>query len=716
MKVIREFLSESKSRYSELSYGHIKEALRTAIKLLGEKKRYNGDNFILHSLGVADIAMRDMRLDETTVIAAILHDVARFKLMSNEEISKLFGASVAEVLFGMNNISDVHTNMESDQVEYFKDMIISYSTNPRVILLKVADRTEVMRSLEDFPPAKRAKKSWESLYIYSQIAHKLGYYNLKSEMEDLALKYLEPEDYISIKTSLENSEKEREKFIHSFIEPINKEMIHRGIRHFKIKGRTKSIYSIWRKMVKQKISFEEVYDVFAIRIIIDCELTEEKAQCWNVFSIVTNAYQPNPRRMRDWISVPKSNGYESLHTTVVTKAGRWVEVQIRTHRMDDVAENGLAAHWRYKGVQGGEESTQEWLDRLRTVIDDMDVQEDTLHLDKDLTQDNKEVFVFTPTGDIKRLKSGATILDFAYEIHSNVGNNCISGRINHKSATIRDKLSNGDLVEIITSKNQVPRPDWLKIVVTSKAKSRIKAFLREAEQKEYMIRKEELERKIKNWKLPIEFDMAVNVLCKTLKLKNGAELYRMIALGEISMTKIKNLIQRHLAGDSDKNTEERAAPKAPKEEPQSTKDMLIVGNDVRGIQYKFAQCCSPLFGDEIFGFVTILNGITIHRKDCVNGKEMMKKYPYRVIDAEWKGSEKVGKRELVINVSSAKAISSDAMMEIAQRIGIELRSITHEYLQDKVRSTIKVNLPDTVPVDTVTYMVRQIDGVETVQV
>lgn len=480
MRVIREFLKESKSRYSDLSYSHIRESLRLAIKLLGEKKRYNGDNFILHSLGVADIVMRDMRLDETTVIAAILHDVARFKLMTNEEISKLFGVSVAEVLFGMNNISDVHTNMESDQVEYFKDMIISYSTNPRVILLKVADRTEVMRSLEDFPPAKRAKKSWESLYIYSQIAHKLGYYNLKSEMEDLALKYLEPEDYISIKTSLENSEKEREKFIQSFIAPIKKEMIQRGITHFKIKGRTKSIYSIWRKMVKQKISFKEVYDVFAIRIIIDCELSEEKAQCWNTFSIVTNAYQPNPRRMRDWISVPKSNGYESLHTTVVTKTGRWVEVQIRTHRMDDVAENGLAAHWRYKGVQGGEETTQEWLDRLRTVIDDMDMQEDTLNLDKDLTQESKEVFVFTPTGDIRRLKAGATILDFAYDIHSNVGNNCISGRLNHKSATIRDKLSNGDLVEIITSKNQVPRPDWLKIVVTSKAKSRIKAFLREA--------------------------------------------------------------------------------------------------------------------------------------------------------------------------------------------------------------------------------------------
>lgn len=710
MRLLRDFLDNSKSRFSEDVYNNIKEALRVSIRLLSDRKRYSGEPFINHSIGVANIVLMDMRLDETTIISAILHDVARFDLMSNSVINAMFGESVAEVLLGMNNISDVNTNMSGEQAEHFKDMIISYSTNPRIILLKVADRTEVMRSLEAFPPQKRAKKSWESLYIYSQIAHKLGYYGLKSEMEDLALKYLEPDDYNSIKTSLESSAEEREQFIKKFVLPINEQLEKKDLK-FKIKGRTKSIYSIWRKMTTQKVTFDEVYDVFAIRIVIDCEQTEEKSLCWYAFSVVTDFYKPNPKRMRDWISIPKSNGYESLHTTVVTDVGRWVEVQIRTTRMDEVAENGLAAHWRYKGVRSGEETAQEWLDRLRGVIDGMDMNSSSLNLDKDLSLDSKEVFVFTPTGDLRKLREGATILDFAYDIHSDIGNKCIAGKINHRNATIRDTLSSGDLVEIITSKNQTPRADWLNIVVTSKAKSRIKVYLREAEQKEFLNGKEELERKLKNWKLGLDLDMAVVTLCKYLKLKSGVELYRKIAMDELPISEIKTLLTRHVSGELlNKVAEER--PAKVKQEKKSDKDLLIVGDNLKGMQYKFAQCCTPLYGDEIFGFVTILNGITIHRKNCINARQMQERYPYRVIDAVWQGSAKVGKEEVTIELQGNDSISVEAVRSITKSMGIELRSISSEYRGDKMRTTVKINVTDRAVVESVLYLFKQLDGVE----
>ena len=713
MQRLRNFLTDSKTIFEASSYIKIKEALRISIKMLNGRTRYNGDPFIYHSLGVAQIVISDMHLDEVAVISAILHDVARFDLMSNSEISDMFGVDVAEVLFGMNNISDVNTNMSSKQVEHFKDMIISYSTNPRIILLKVADRTEVMRSLEAFPPAKRAKKSWESLYIYSQIAHKLGFYGLKSEMEDLALKYLEPDDYISIKNSLESTEMERITFIRSFIKPIEDQLNSKNLK-FKIKGRTKSIYSIWRKMNSQKVTFSEVYDVFAIRIVIDCEPADEKSICWYSFSVVTDFYKPNPKRMRDWISIPKSNGYESLHTTVVTPDGRWVEVQIRTARMDDMAENGMAAHWRYKGVKSGAETSQEWLDRLKGVIDGMDLTDGALSLDKDLSLTSKEVFVFTPTGDLRKLREGATILDFAYDIHSDIGNHCIAGKINHKNATIRDTLNSGDLVEIITSKNQIPRRDWLNIVVTSKAKSRIKVYLREALLKESVVGKEELERKLKNWKLGIDLDNAVGKLTKYYKFRTGVELYQKIASDGISMTEIKSVLLKCISGEFQlaKPAEERTIKSKPE---RPNKDLLIVGDNLQGIQYKFPQCCSPLYGDDIFGFVTILNGITIHRKDCTNGKQMQERYPYRVIDAVWQGSEKAGKHEVVIQMQGDDTISAEAIRSITQSVGVELRSINTEYIGNKVRTTININVSSKTIIDSVLYLFRQLKGVDKVK-
>ncbi len=717
MRRIRRFIDYSKGNFSNEEHTVIVEALRLAYKMLADRRRYNNEPYILHSLGVADIVMRDMRLDHTTIVAALLHDVARFQLKSVAELSNIFGELVGEVLLGMNNISDVHTNMSNDQAERFKDMIISYSTNPRVILLKVADRTEVMRSLEHFPPAKRAKKSWESLYIYSQIAHKLGYYALKSEMEDLALRYLETEDYNSIQASLEATAKEREKFIAQFIAPIEEQLVSRGLK-FKIKGRTKSIYSIWRKMTTNNIPFEDVFDVFAVRIIIDCEPSEEKAQCWYAFSVVTDHYKPNPKRMRDWISIPKSNGYESLHTTVVTGEGRWVEVQIRTTRMDETAENGAAAHWRYKGVESGEHDMQQWLEKLRSMVEGVDVAKgENLNLDNNLSLKSKEVFVFTPTGDLRKLRGGATILDFAYDIHGDIGNRCIAGKINHKTATIRDRLQSGDLVEIITSKNQTPRADWLNIVVTSKARSAIKSFLREAEQKEFQAGKESLERKLKNWKLGLDLDIAVVTLCKYFKLKNGVDLYRKLALEDIPMSDVKQVLQRYVSGElSAARIPETPQNDKPKGECRgSDTEMLVVGENVRGIDYRFAQCCSPIYGDDIFGFVTILNGITIHKRSCANAKDMIERHPYRVIDATWKSCEKVGKREVMIEMVARGSVTATDIQEIAQHIGIELRSITNEFVKDKTLVTLKLNVAEGTNIDGLIYMLKQIDVVEKIK-
>ncbi len=717
MRRLKSFLTYAKESFNEQDSAAIAAALRVSYDLLKDRKRYSGEPFICHSLGVADIVMRDMRLDATTVIAALLHDITRYNLLDVKALGDKFGSAVEEVLRGMNNISDVNTNMSSEQAERFKDMIISYSVNPRVILLKVADRTEVMRSLEHFPPAKQAKKSWESLYIYSQIAHKLGYYALKSEMEDLALKYLEPDDYNSIRQSLEESATERERFIAQFITPIEEQLEQKGV-NFKIKGRTKSIYSIWRKMTTNNIPFENVYDVFAVRIIIDCEPKEEKALCWYAFSVVTDHYKPNPKRMRDWISIPKSNGYESLHTTVVTKHGRWVEVQIRSKRMDETAENGVAAHWRYKGIESSAESMQDWLEKLRSMVEGVDVSKgETLNIDNNLSLKSQEVFVFTPTGDLRKLRGGATILDFAYDIHGDIGNHCISGKINHKTATIRDRLSSGDLVEIVTAKNQTPRADWLNIVVTSKAKSAIKAFLREAEQKEFQVGRESLERKLKNWKLGLDLDIAVVTLCKHYKLKSGVELYRKLALEDIPMADVKQLLTRFAAGEltSTRTAEEHVSSKVKSEDKTNT-NMLIVGENVKGIDYRFAQCCSPVYGDEIFGFVTILNGITIHKRSCTNAKQMTERHPYRVIEATWKSSEKAGKREISVKIVSKNSITAADIQDIAQHIGIELRSITNEFMKDKTLVTIKLNLSDGTNTDSLLYMLKQIDGVEKIKI
>ena len=599
-------------------------ALEYAAEHTASQVRHDGSPMLDHAAEVARIGLEEIGLGGDSVVAAILHDVVRTASRQDEEtflrltdeIRDRFGKEVLGMTVSLSHISDIRLKASREQAENFRELIVSYSEDPRVILIKLADRLEVMRRLEIFPREKWRKKSWESLNLYAQIAHKLGLYNIKSELEDIALRYLEPQDYQHIADKLAETESERRAFIARVLEPITQRLDQAGLRYH-VKSRTKSIFSIWNKMRKQHVPFEGVYDIFAIRIILDCPLEEEKQQCWTVYSIVTDFYTPNPERMRDWISIPKSNGYESLHTTVATKEGRWVEIQIRTERMDAVAERGIAAHWRYKGVNAGSDGSEMWMKQLRELMED---KTRPLAQNFDAKPSSGEIFVFTPGGDLRKLPEGATVLDFAFDIHTSLGLTCSGGKVNNRPAAIRDVLHNGDIVEVLTQKNQKPKADWLGFVTTSKARTRIKASLREEHTKNARLGREELERKLKNWKLPLTVDEGVGILCKHFKLRTGTELYASIGTEKIDLMQIKELLQAHLSGEAEEERRAAAAAiesekrrKAEKVSTQSSGDALIIDEKIGQLDYKLAKCCNPIHGDEIFGFITVGAGITIHQ-------------------------------------------------------------------------------------------------------
>ncbi len=545
----RDLLERAAKVYSPGSVEMIGKAMEMADEKLAGKVRYNGAPMMDHSAGVARIVITEIGLGRNSVIATLMHDVVRMGLMSSGEVGEAFGEEVKGIIDGMTNISGIDPKISDAQAENIRELIISYSTDPRVILIKLADRLEVMRTLGMFPHEKQERKSWESLNLYAKIAHKLGLYNIKSELEDLSLKYLDGAAYNHIVEKLSAGEEEREKFIKRFLVPIIEKLDKAGLKYY-IKSRTKSIYSIWSKMKKQGVPFEEIYDIFALRIVVDVPREEEKTACWGVYSIVTDFYTPNPERLRDWISIPKSNGYESLQTTVATPEGKWVEIQIRSERMDEVAERGIAAHWRYKGVQKGGMGSEEWLARLRELIESTDAETgkvSTKTFNAELS--SGEILIFTPTGELRRLPEGATVLDFAFSIHTNVGAACVGGKIEGKNVTIKHQLRNGDRVQVLTSKSQKPKADWLAIVRTNRARNKIRAYLREEEARMASLGREELERKIKNWKLPVAMDDAVTVLCKHYKLRTGTELYGRIADERVDIADTKEILTRHLSGE-----------------------------------------------------------------------------------------------------------------------------------------------------------------------
>ena len=715
-------------QFSQTTRDMVDEALRFAAEHLSEATRYDGEPMLDHGVGVAHIVVEEVGLGRNSTVAAIIHDVVRIATQQHSEnldeltatIRRKFGDEVLGITLALCKISDIRLKVSKEQASDFRDMIVSYSEDPRVILIKLADRLEVMRHLDIFPRDKHREKSWESLNLYAQIAHKLGLYNIKSELEDLSLKYLEPEAYRNIVHDLKESESERLAFINKFLEPVRKLLDGDGIKYH-IKSRTKSVYSIFQKMRKQRVGFKGVFDIFALRIIIDCPLEREKAQCWTVYSHVTSLYTPNPERMRDWISIPKSNGYESLHTTVVTADGRWVEVQIRTERMDEVAERGIAAHWRYKGVKQGGMGAEEWLRRLRELLEDTTSESIARRFDAGAS--TGEIFVFTPSGDIRKLPVGATVLDFAFDIHTSLGAICVGGKIGGRVVPIKEPLHNGDICEVLTRKDQTPKADWLTICVTSKARTRIRAYLREQRQKYARLGREQLERKLKNWKIEISIDEAVAYLCKELKVRTGNEIYVRIADQKLDIMLVKEMLQRWLSGEAEEQrrlaaaeqeAEKRRRQEERQEVPVRSSDALVIDENINNIVYKLAKCCNPIKGDDIFGFVTINAGITIHRADCPNARRMRDRYPYRVMEARWR-NDASGAFRVTVAVSAADVPGLvTTIMDVASKeLKLSVRSVNFQPRGDGSASCqIAVEVPSVGVVDMLLHSLRRIKGVK----
>ena len=705
----------------------VDKALVFAEQRMREYTRYDGTPLFDHDVAVAEIVAKEIGLGRNSTVAAILHDIMRIVSKERpEEVESLsrtireeFGEPVLGIIVGLCKISNIKLKVSKEQADDFRDMIVSYSEDPRVILIKLADRLEVMRNLNIFPPDKRRKKSWESLNLYAQIAHKLGLYALKSELEDLALKWLENKDYEYICRRLEETESERQTFIARFLQPIEERLKQVPNLNYHIKSRTKSVYSIWNKMRKQNVGFEGVYDIFALRVIIDCPKELEKQLCWTVYSVVSDCYTPNPKRMRDWVTIPKKNGYESLHTTVSAGGGRWVEIQIRTERMDAVAERGIAAHWRYKGVNQGAQTSEQWLSRLREAL------EETTH---SLTQrfDAKptsgEIFVFTPNGDIRKLPEGATVLDFAFDIHTNLGSTCTGGKVNNRAVPIREVLRNGDIVEVMTQKNQTPKADWLSFCVTSKARTRIKSFIREEQLKHARMGREELERKLKNWKINTPIDEVVAYLCRTLKVRTGRELHSMIALQKIDFTSIKEILNRWLSGQADEERRAAAAEADKRKEenklnetqPRRSSDALVIDDKINNIEYKLAKCCNPIKGDAIFGFVTIASGITIHRTDCPNAARLKEQYPYRIMEAQWRNNADGSFRATISIVAhDIPGVANQITEVITRELKLNIRGLNFSSRGDGTATgTVSVEVPSAAVVDMLIHAIQRVKGVQ----
>lgn len=601
-----------------------------------------GLNPILHALQTAEIAVNEIGLRRDGVIAILMQTSVVDGYQTIDDINQKYGEGVAHIIRGLQRINELYKRTPVIESENFRNLLISFSEDMRVILIMIASRVNVMRQIRDTDQLEAKQRvSEEANYLYAPLAHKLGLYKLKSELEDLSLKYLEHDAYYMIKEKLNATKASRDAYIARFIQPIEEKLNATGLKYH-MKGRTKSIHSIWQKMKKQQCGFEGVYDLFAIRIILDSPRDKEYMQCWQVFALITAMYQPNPKRMRDWLSVPKSNGYESLHTTVLGPENKWVEVQIRTERMDEIAEHGLAAHWRYKGIKSETGGIDEWLANIRSALENNDDLQLMDQFKMDLKED--EVYVFTPKGDLLNFPKGATVLDFAYYIHSRIGNTCVGGKINGRAVSFRQELHSGDQIEILTQSNQKPRQEWINIVKTSKAKAKIRLAIKETQKKEGLFAKELLERRFKNRKVEIEESIMARTI-KKMGYKENSDFYKDIAEEKIDPNSI---IEKYIAErDHDQNVTNTTRPAAsaaefeyenPTEEMmRQSDDVLVIDENLKGIDFELAHCCHPIYGDPIFGFVTVSKGIKVHRSDCPNAKELQRRFGYRIVKAKWSG-------------------------------------------------------------------------------
>lgn len=724
LKEYRSLLSVVRPGTEVIDRKRIRKAFNFALEAHKDHRRKSGEPYIYHPIAVAHICVEEIGLGTTSVICSLLHDVVEDTDYTLTDITEYFGEEVSRIIDGLTKISDIFEQTDSLQAENFRKMLLTLSDDVRVILIKLADRLHNMRTLDALPPRKQLKIANETLYLFAPLAHRLGFHAIKSELEDLALKYTDPDIYSSISRKIVESEEERNRFIEDFTKPIKKSLVEQGL-NFKILGRTKSISSIWGKMQKQEVPFEEVYDIFAIRIVIDTPEDREKADCWRAYSIVTDVYRPNPDRLRDWISTPKANGYESLHTTVMSRQGKWVEVQIRTKRMDDVAEKGYAAHWKYKESKTTESSLDKWLYRIREILKTSE--KDALDFIDDfkLNLFSDEIFVFTPKGELRTLPVGSTALDFAYSIHSKVGDQCLGAKLNHKLVPLNYPLKSGDQIEIITSVKQKPKPDWLNYVTTARAKGKIKSSLKEERKKIAEDGKEKLERKLKQLKMD-NTQETIQKLANHFKLAAPLDLYYEFAIDKLDIKDLKAFLSenekggilsylRNPFGKSRVSNFDKEQIDPIRQKLKEKPDTLLIGDSMEALDYTLSPCCNPIPGDDVFGFVTINEGIKIHRNNCPNAVQLMSKFAYRIVKAKWY----TGKSIAFLSGIKIKGIDDMGILNnltslISSEYNVNIRSINIDSNAGTFEGTVMLYVNDTQHLNNLIGKIKKIKGVKQV--
>ena len=688
----------------------IRAAFKLAVNAHKDIRRKSGEPYIYHPIAVAHIAAKEIGLGSTSIVCALLHDVVEDTDYEIEDIQRLFGPKVAKIIEGLTKISEVFNQDVSLQAENFRKMLLTLSDDVRVILIKLADRLHNMRTLDSMPVDKKKKISSETLYLYAPLAHRLGLYPIKTELEDLGLKHTKLEEYKEISQKLIDTKEDRTKYIRKFIRPI-KSVLKEKEFSFEIKGRPKSIYSIRKKMTKQNVDFDNVFDKFAVRIIIDTPIDREKSDCWRIYSFVTDFYKPNPDRLRDWISTSKSNGYESLHTTVMGPEGKWVEVQIRTSRMDDIAEKGYAAHWKYKNKNTKESSLDDWITKIRELLENPETNAIDFIDDFKLNLFSSEIFIFTPEGDLKKLPKNATALDFAFEIHSAVGSNCLGAKVNGKLVPLSHILSSGDQVEIITSKKQKPKKDWLKFVVTARAKAKIKSSLKEEKKEIAKNGKKIAERKLRHLKVKLDRKTETELI-KFFNVKTSLDLYFKFGSSSILNTQIKEFVKAKNAGWYE--TIKRKIYKSSQviTKGRSDNKIIVFGEDEEVLPYKLANCCNPIPGDRIFGFTTVEDGIKIHKDDCPNSIQLRSNYSYRILESSWVDREKID----FIATIHVKGIDRLGLINnvtkiISSQMNVNMRAININSDDGVFEGEITLFVHNVTVLNTLTEKLKNVDGV-----
>jgi len=734
LKAYKKLLRSTKRHEAKGDLKLIRKAFDVALDAHKDMRRKSGEPYIYHPIAVAEIVTSEIGLGAKSIVCALLHDTVEDTELTVEDMRQMFGDKVAQIIDGLTKLSTVLDIQEdkSMQAENFRKMLLTMSSDIRVILIKLADRLHNMRTLGSMRRDKQLKIASETMYIYAPLAHRLGLYSIKTELEDLSFKYIEPALYDEIVTKLRDTARQRNRFINKFSLPIINSLNNAGI-DYEIKGRTKSVYSIARKMKTQGVSFEEVYDIFAMRLILNCKMENEKGDTWKAYSIVTDHYVPNPSRFRDWVSKPKSNGYESLHTTVMSDSGKWVEVQIRTRRMDDVAEKGLAAHWKYKDTNKGDGQTEpeesgfdSWLNQIRELLESPDPNAIDFIDDFKLNLFAEEIFVFTPTGEVRTLPTNATSLDFAFEIHTEVGMRCIGAKVNGKLHPLSHNLKSGDQVEVLTSNKQKPKEDWLTFVVTAKAKSKIKQALKEENRRIAADGKEIFERKLKQMKMTLDNELT-NKLQRHFKLQTSQDLFIRIAKKTLEFKEIKafiestknaskwyNVLRSRITGTEKENGSTTETPSRPR--PKDKGDTVVIGDASQKMDYIMAKCCSPIPGDAVFGFVTIGEGIKIHRTNCPNAIQLRSNYAYRIVPAAWANKEEhtsFATNILITGIDDVGLVNAITTV-ISKDLNVNMQSIAFESNDGVFEGHIKVLVEGIHHLNNLISNLKKVNGIKNI--